>query len=80
MVDDEQAEIMPVAERLEPTDNLIIVGVVVFVASDFPNLLQGVHDHQSGFGVMGKKCFKLIEQSAAKRHGLRRKMQVWRIL
>ena len=28
---------------------------------------------------MGKKCFKLIEQPAAKRHGLRCKMQVWRI-
>ena len=55
---------------------LIIVGVIVFVASDFPNLLQGVHDHQSGFGMMGKKRFKLIEQPAAKRHGLRRKMQV----
>ena len=71
---------MPVAERLEPTDNLVIVGVIVFVASDFPNLLQGVHDHQSGFGMMGKKRFELIEQPAAKRHGLRRKMQVWRIL
>ena len=71
---------MLVAERLEPTDNLVIVGIVVFVASDFPNLLQGVHDHQSGFGMVGKKRFKLIEQSAAKRHGLRRKMQVWRIL
>ncbi len=79
MVDDEQTEVVFVAERLEPTDNLIIVGVIVFVASDFPNLLQGVHDHQSGFGMMGKKRFKLIEQPAAKRHGLRRKMQVWRI-
>ena len=80
MMDDEQAEVVPVAERLEPTDNLIIAGVVVLVTSDFPNLLQGVHDHQSGFGVMGKKRFKLIEQPAAKRHGLRCKMQVWRIL
>ena len=80
MVDDEQAEVVLVAERLEPTDNLIIVGVVVFVASDFSNLLQGVHDHQSGFGMMGKKRFKLIEQPAAKRHGLRRKVQIRRIL
>ena len=71
---------MLVAERLEPTDNLVIVGVIVFVASDFPNLLQGVHDHQSGFGMMGKKRFELIEQPAAKRHGLRRKVQIRRIL
>lgn len=71
---------MLVAERLEPTDNLVIVGVIVFVASDFPNLLQGVHDHQSGFGMMGKKRFELIEQPAAKRHGLRGKVQIGRIL
>ena len=79
MVDDEQAEVVLVAERLEPTDNLVIVGVIVFVASDFPNLLQGVHDHQSGFGMMGKKRFKLVEQPAAKRHGLRRKVQIGRV-
>ena len=36
---DEQAQVVLVAERLEPTDNLVIVGVIVFVASDFPNLL-----------------------------------------
>ena len=59
---------------------MYLLSVVVFVAFDFPNLLQGVYDHQSGFGMMGKKRFKLVEQPAAKRHGLHCKMQVWRIL
>ena len=80
MVDDEQAEVVPVAERLEPTDNLVILGVILFFAYDLTNLMQFFHHNKKGLGMMGKKRFKLIEQPAAKRHGLRCKMQVGRIL
>ena len=50
---------------LEFADDLIIAGVAVRLAADFPDFLHGVNDNESGVWMFLHEVFKLFVQSAS---------------
>ena len=62
MVNSQNADAVLVGKLLEPTDDLIIAGVAVRLAADFPDFLHGVNDNESGVGMLPHKTLKLLVQ------------------
>ena len=54
---------MLVGKLLELADDLIIAGVAVSLAADFPDFLHGVDDNESGVGMLPHEILKLLVQS-----------------
>ena len=70
MMDNQQTDVVLVAERLELRHDLIVVGVVVLVPAKLPHLLQRVYDDEFCVWMLLDEHLELIAQSAANRAGL----------
>ena len=62
MVNSQNADAVLVGKLLEPTDDLIIAGVAVCLAADFPDFLHGVNDNEFGVVMLKHKILKLLVQ------------------
>ena len=62
MVNSQNADAVLVGKLLEPTDDLIIAGVAVRLAADFPDFLHGVNDNEFGVGMFSHEVLKLLVQ------------------
>ena len=60
MVDGQDADAMLVGKLLELADDLIITGVAVCLAADFPDFLHGVNDNESGVWMFPHEVLKLL--------------------
>ena len=60
VVDGQNADAVLVGKLLEPTDDLIIAGVAVRLAADFPDFLHGVNDNEFGVGMFSHEVLKLL--------------------
>ena len=63
MVDDQDANAISVSKLLQLADHLIVAGVAVTIAYRLSDLLQGIHDNQSGVTVLPDKLFQLFIQT-----------------
>ena len=59
LVDLGQVTLYPKGFQL--TDNLIIVGVAVFLPTGFTDFLQGINDNQLGVRMLPHKAVKLVK-------------------
>ena len=62
VVDGQNADAVLVGKLLELADDLIITGVAVCLAADFPDFLHGVDDNESGVGMFPHEVLKLFVQ------------------
>ncbi len=62
VVDSQDTDAVLVGKLLEPTDDLIITGVAVCLAADFPDFLHGVNDNESGIWMFPHEVLKLLVQ------------------
>ena len=65
MVDDQDADAIPISKLLQLADHLIVAGVAVTVAHRLPDFLQGIHDNQLGITVFPNELFQLFIQATA---------------
>ena len=79
-MDNQQAQIVLVAERFQLCNDLIIVGIAEFVIGGFAYLLQSVHNDQLCIGMLADELFQLLTQAAVQGHGLCCKMQMLCVL
>ena len=69
------ANAVPVRKTLELSDDLIVAGVAVSLASGLPNLLHGVNDNQLRVGVFLYEILKLLVKNVSDFVCCRCKMQ-----
>ena len=65
MVDSQDTDTVLVGKLLELADDLIIAGVAVRLAADFPDFLHGINDNEFGVGMLPYEVFKLFVQSVS---------------
>ena len=73
VMDKKQTDAIAIRQRLQPSDDLIVVGIAIVVPADFPHLLKGVNDDKGGVRMLSQKIGKLLIQTAAKLTGRNRK-------
>ena len=62
VVDGQDADAVLVGKLLELADDLIIAGVAVSLAADFPDFLHSVDDNEPGVGMFPHEVLKLLVQ------------------
>ena len=65
MVDDQNADAIPISKLLQLADYLIIAGVAVTIAHCLPDFLQGIYNNESGVTVFPDELFQLFIQATA---------------
>ena len=76
-MDKKQTDAIAVCQRLQASDNLIIVGVAVVVPADLTHLLKRVDDDKRSVWMLPQKIGELLVQSSAKLAGRNREEQAF---
>ena len=64
-MNDHHTDAMLVRELLEPSDDLIVVGIAIRLSTELTHLLQGINDDKSCIGMLLQEPFKLFIQSVS---------------
>ena len=64
-MDKKQTDAIAIRQRLQPCDDLIIVGIAVVIPSDFPHLLKRVDNDKGSVWVLPQKIGELLVEAAA---------------
>ena len=74
-MDKKQTDAIAIRQRLQPSDDLIIVGVAVVVPGDLTYLLERVNDDKGSAWMLPQKISELLVEAAAKLTGRNREEQ-----
>ena len=74
-MDKKQTDAIAIRQRLQPSDDLIIVGVAVVVPADLTHLLERVNDDKGSAWMLPQKISELLVETAAKLTGRNREEQ-----
>ena len=74
----QETNFLIIRKPLQPSYDLIIIGVAEFLPTSLPDFLKGVNNNQLCIGMFPHKPLKLFIQTGAKLFGADGKVQMFR--